>query len=223
MSRDAELQKIFDESAKILAEGRPDAVIDILASAQKRGLTSSGLEANFGRAYTDKSDFANASIHYTKAVALDRFNGALRRDLKLAQTKIEGGVGRRLESPTEWAVDFASYVRPSEAMAFGSLILLGCLAARYLGKIRRLQLALGALVAILFLSLGALALQADSIAVLVDKQEVRRAPLETAEINLELKPGARVEILRKSGDFVEVSRAGARGWIKDRGLFRMPY
>jgi len=219
-------EQVFSTALEQLAQNKPADAVTHFEALLKTGFTSAAVERNFGRALIETNQLGPGIAHLTRAIALSRFDGDARNDLRVAQAKVEAGYGLPMAHPAEWGQKISSYLRASELGALGGLGLLGAMAARlYLTGSRRKKISLAALVLGLLLSAGAVfSLTSRSIAVVVADAELKQAPLESAATLSSLKSGMRVRVLRESGLFSEVERTnGFRGWLPSTALERTPY
>lgn len=219
MMKQHEAQQLFDEGAKLLSEAKFVEARDTFLQIYKSGRVSAGLEANLGRALVETGDLGGGISHLSRAVALDRWDDLNRSDLLLAQQKVESGWGVPMKHPAEWGQWWSTYLRSQENASIASFLLLILLATLFFKKLKRYaHYAIGAGVFI-FASLAILSLYGNSLSFVVKDADLKSAPLESAEMLQTLKSGARLRVIRQSGDFSEVERSGAfRGWIKSSDL-----
>lgn len=213
----------FDESAKLISEGKFAEAQDKLLQLRAQNVTSPGLESNLARSLMEKGHLGHSVWHYMIAVRLDRFDTQARRDLALAQSRVEGGVGLAMKDPAEWGYSLSTYLLPSEALSLASLTLLAALFLKVLDKVSRKALIVLAVVGVLFAGMAALGGLGRSIYIVGSDANLRREPLDSSEVVQPVKGGARVKLIRRSGDFSEIERTDSlRGWIHAKDLLRAP-
>lgn len=222
---DRPANEVFEEGARLLGENKHAEALERFEAILKSGHTSSDLEAYAGRAYVQSGKPGAGLPHLMNAVAMDRFDTAHRTDLQHAGTLVEGGMGTAMAHPAEWANRLASYLRPSESLALGSLCVLAILVPKALRKSLPKKAAYAtATLALIFGTLSFFAYQSRSLGVLVEESELHAAPLPSSETLQRLPAGTRLRTIRVSGDFAEVERPSAfRGWIETSKIYRSPY
>ena len=219
----ADAQKEFTDAAKLISEKKFSEAREKLLELRSKNLVSADLESNLGRALVEDGHYGHGTWHYMLAIRLDRLNGDHRRDLALAQNKVESGLALPMRDPSEWGYTVSSYLRPGEALSLASLTLL-LAAFLNLNKraTRRMTIGLIAM-AILLAGLSGLGLLGRKVVIVASDASLRSAPLESAEVTQPVKGGARAHLIRTSGDFSEIDRTGAfRGWINTRDLLKAP-
>lgn len=215
-------QTRFDEALQLLSEKRLNEGIALLEKIRKEdGLTSAGLEANLGKAYSQNGLTAKSLEHFERAIVLDRFQSTHRQDLKLAQMKVGEGLGRPMSHPSEWAWTLKSYIRGGEALSLALVFLFVFLSLRFfrpkLKKAAWISLGLFGFL----LAMATFTQYSGSVAWLSEEAKLRSAPLSSAEEIREIPRGTRLRVLRSSGDFSEVERSGSiRGWIEKGKIHR---
>ncbi len=199
---DRPANEVFEEGARLLGENKPAEALERFEAIIKSGHTSSDLEAYAGRAYVQSGKPGLGMPHLMNAVAMDRFHAGHRADLQHAGTLVEGGMGTSMNHPAEWANRLASYLRPSESLALGSLCILAILVPKALRKSLPKKTAyLVAALALLFGALSFFGYQSRSLGVLVEEGELHAAPLPSSEVLQKLPAGTRLRTIRVSGNF----------------------
>jgi hypothetical protein len=227
MASQESLQSLFDQAQQKLAAKDFPSARDLLLKIKEQGFTSASLEAALARAQFEAGEHGLAVQAWSQAIALDRLNTTYRSDLELAQSKIPGGVGTKLEHPAEFAQTLSSYARPSEQFLGASVLLLILLWLKLSGMAEKTSKALRIFLlslSFIFAASAGFSLWSQSISVLMAPTTLKPAPLESAEGSLELAPGTRVRVLKKSGAFVEIERPNSfRGWVKEESISRSIY
>lgn len=217
-------QSNFDEAVKAILEKNFSRAKDILLNLQKSGIDSTDIQANLGRTYFELNDYGNAVWHLENSISLDRLDWSLRRELKLAQSKVAGGFGERVSHPSEWAHSVASFVRPLEFASLASIFLLTALFFKIFNQSKR-HISLLLVTAVLLIVCFSLSTTSASLALLLNTETpLKSTPLESAEATNTLSSGTRVRIIRESGNFAEIERPGQfRGWVSKDALTRLPF
>lgn len=218
-----EAQSEFLEASKLISEKKFSEAREKLLALREKNFVSADLESNLGRALVEDGHLGHGTWHYMWAVRLDRFNSEHRRDLALAQSKVESGLALPMRDPSEWGYALSSYLRPGESASLGSITLLALLFLKiYKNASRQILLSLSIVSALFFAGAG-LGLLGKKVVIVASDASLRDAPLESASVIQPVKGGARAHLIRKSGDFSEIERTGAlRGWINSRDLLKAP-
>ncbi len=227
MASQESLQSLFDQAQQKLAAKDFSNARDLLLKIKEQGFTSASLEAALARSQFEAGEHGQAVLSWSQAIALDRLNSTYRSDLELAQSKVPGGVGTKLEHPAEFAQTLSSYARPSEQFLGAALVVLVFLWLKLSGLAEKTSKAMRILLlslSFIFAASAGFSLWSRSISVLIAPTTLKPAPLESAEGSLELVPGTRVRVLKKSGAFVEIERPNSfRGWVKDESISQSLY
>lgn len=224
MAQNQEFEASFQEALKLFQQKSYREGIDRLLDIRAKGFVSANLENNLGRAFCEGGQIGQCVEHLTYAVALNRFDANYRRDLQTAQARVDSGFGQPSTHPSETANTISSYLRPEESFSVASLLILTLIALKLLKNIsKRIQFSLASII-LLICALSIFSLMGSSIAVVTKDAELRLNPLESADSVQTLKSGTRLQILKVSGNFVEVERTNAfRGWIKNDTIVKSPY
>jgi len=217
-------QSAFNRGTQFMAEAKWKDALDIFVLLREQQITSSDLEANLGRTYSELGMHGPAVEHLAQAVQLNRFDFDHRQDLAAAQNRVPEGVGTQMAHPAEWGNRISSFVRPFEAFWLASLMILILFFSRLFrpfGARMKRVLVLGTVVLLVF---GILGLAGRSMAVARKDLELRPTPLESSQVLQTIKSGTRLRIIRFSGDFAEVERSSSfRGWVNSTELARSPF
>jgi hypothetical protein len=221
------LQEIFDRATTSLKDHKYKESIEELTQIRAQGFTSASIEDALGRSYVETGEIGKGMSHFTNAISLDRFNSNYRQNLRVAQEKSEAGLGLPMQHPAEWGHTLASYVRPAEFFSLASIFLLLAAAITFSrssqrGWILARRWCLAAV--ILTTACGIFAINSRSIALITENDSIKAAPLESSETKSEVKAGARVHIIRKSEDYVEIERPNAiKGWVLASHIEASPF
>mgnify|MGYP000858224869 CR=1 FL=1 len=216
--------EVYQQGVAALAGGRPAEAIASFKAVRDAGLSNGALERALGQAYSKSGEQGLALEHLDYAIRLDRWDRAARQDHAWIQGQVESGFGARLSHPVEWSQRISTYVRWNEILFGASLLLLVAAAMRYFRRERRRgAYALGCL-ALLGFGLAGFVYTGRSVTVLRGKAPLYSTPLSSSASLMELPGGARIRVLRISGDFTEIERPSSfRGWIETSRLAPNPF
>ena len=218
------LQKL---ASKNIPNSTLGEVVELLTKIRDTGVNSPQLESNLGKAYGRLDNWPAAVEHLENSVHMDRWNSSYREDLRLAQEKIQGGLGTPMSHPAEWGYLIASYARTEELLTASSALLWIFLFYWY--RVRTLKAKMwipSVLLIVAMFGATIFSLSADNLAILDSKSEVtlHSAPLENSEVIAQLKAGTRLRVLRESGNYSEVERPNVfRGWTLSSSLKKLEF
>jgi tetratricopeptide (TPR) repeat protein len=213
------------DGADVLAQGAPDAAIQIWEPAAANGWGSGKLKFNLGNAYYRKGDLPRAIAYWRAAGVLRPRTSGVNHNLALARSELSG-VPSPVGTPALWL----QILTPGELGLVG--LLLATLGSALVVWRRRTQTSRLPGFGLWLLGSGLVALsmwgwwmqRMSPVAVVVDQEAiVRDAPDLEARTRFLLSPGAEVRVVDELGPFRLVETGeGKRGWMADGALFQVP-
>lgn len=198
------------------------SVVDAISAQQKdSGKSSAWQESALATAEYFLKDYGAAVIHSQNAVLLDRWNSNARNNLAVAQEAVEGGLGKSMSHPANWGFELSTWIRPKESLSLAFLLLNIFLLLRFFKKphLKR-DLGFGFFI-VAMLMMSGIGFYGTSIGVIAQNTTIKQQPISSAPDTDTLPAGARVRMIRASGDFIEIERSGShayRGWIPKETL-----
>lgn len=216
----SEFSDSYQKALKLLEKGDFAAAETEFLAIRDKGFSASQLEANLGFLYFKTSKHEKSILHYQNALLLEPNNHEVREQLTLVQKNILQGLGNEMSDPSEWAYQLSLRMSAAQGLSFSLLCVTLFLVFRKksFGKFNKLQ-GYFAAIAILSFALGIFALKGKEIQTIETAAPLHSAAVLASPVTFEIPPGARVRLIRISGDLAEVERPKAfRGWIEKKHL-----
>jgi hypothetical protein len=215
-------QETFDRAVLALSEKRPEEARKILLELRQSGVNSADLESNLATASIQSGESGWALYHARQALHLNRWNLDRWSELRKIQSRVEQDGASSLSPATSTWQLASTAVRGEEAVFLGLNfgLVLGFL---WISKKLRpaLAMALG-FPALLFLLYGGYVSAGLNVGIVPKAGPLRPSPLESASPSADLRAGSEFEILRSSGDFIEVQNSRFKGWVREDQIVKLP-
>lgn len=215
---------LYNEANRALEENRPEEAIELYNSID---IVNFDLEYNRGLAYARAGDFGRASLHFHRALRIDRTEASARRALALidqsARTRSDFGSALNAVR-SRVSIDQAA-LGALTLYLIAIVFLAGALGARYFNHRLYRTALLGfksiAPIAALGLLWGVIDIYLfetqESVVVIVDEAPARVEAIMEAPIQFSAPAGSSFEVLERANGFLKVrARNGLAGWIHTR-------